>query len=284
MKKVIQYLAYGSLFGVVLAWVLLNSVNWYPKAASSAADRAFLMFDVVTYISAIIFGWVFVAAVDALWRFRRKGYSDMRDGSNAHGSTKLEIAWTLLPTAIVIGLGIYGVAVLSRNDTVAKAANGKAPVDMSVWAYSYAFDFVYPHDGNFVSGILMLPDDRSIIMRVRAYKTNAPGDLNVIHGFWIPEWSTKQDATPGIEAKGLATVHFDHLKPKIAEPTSGSYAQKLAVYMKPENRYTVQCHVLCGEGHTKMTGTAIVLPGDLYDIWIAKARAKDSPFQLFKAR
>ncbi len=55
--------------------------------------------------------------------------------------------------------------------------------------------------------------------------------LEVIHGFWVPEWGVKQDATPGVIGKTVGTT-----------------------YVKPTRvgTYEVQCTELCGSGHGTM--------------------------------
>ena len=53
------------------------------------------------------------ALVYALWKFRAKP-GDESDGEPIHGNTRLEIAWTLIPTIIVLFGGAYSWKVLNE--------------------------------------------------------------------------------------------------------------------------------------------------------------------------
>ena len=52
-------------------------------------------------LSSFVFSLVMVMLFYALWKFRAKP-GDESDGEPIHGNTRLEIAWTLIPTIIVL--------------------------------------------------------------------------------------------------------------------------------------------------------------------------------------
>jgi cytochrome c oxidase subunit II len=76
---------------------------------------------------------------------------------------------------------------------------------------------------------------------------------DVIHSFWVPEWSQKQDTVPGIHP----TLHITPNK---------------------VGRFPVICTELCGLGHSVMRTWAVVMSPAAYDKWLAgQKRATTSP-------
>ena len=57
-------------------------------------------------LSSFVFSIVMVMLVYAVWRWRAKP-GDESDGAPIHGNTRLEIAWTVIPTVIVLFGAIY---------------------------------------------------------------------------------------------------------------------------------------------------------------------------------
>src|SRR5581483_1174516 len=68
---------------------------------------------------------------------------------------------------------------------------------------------------------------------------------DVIHSFWVPEFSQKQDAVPGIVTTLVITP------------------DKLGTF-------DVVCTELCGLGHALMRSTAIVMKPEEFDAWLQK--------------
>ena len=71
-------------------------------------------------LSCVVFAIVIVMFAYAIWKFRVKP-GDEGDGKPIHGNTKLEIAWTVIPTVIVLFGAGYSWIVL--DDIEAKAAD-----------------------------------------------------------------------------------------------------------------------------------------------------------------
>ena len=127
----------------------------------------------------------------------------MRDGSPTHGHTMLELLWTGIPVIIVVFFGTWGAKVLDDNE--AHASNARV---ISVIAYSFDFEYRYDSDGGFIRNDgLYVPVDEAITMHMITPRfTPGTTKLEVIHGFWVPEWGVKQDATPGVTGKRVGTT------------------------------------------------------------------------------
>ena len=74
-------------------------------------------------LSCFVFAIVMVMFGYAIWKFRVKP-GDEGDGKPIHGNTKLEIAWTVIPTIIVLFGAGYSWIVL--DDIEAKAVGRDA--------------------------------------------------------------------------------------------------------------------------------------------------------------
>ena len=225
---------------VAISAVMLP-INWNGQEASTAAPKIDELLNVMIVISAFVFSLVMVMLFYALWKFKAKP-GDESDGEPIHGNTRLEVAWTLIPTIIVLFGGGYSWKVL--NDIEETAHN---PLRVSVFAQQYAWSFAYPgKDYVWSEGEFHVPVNRQIQFKLHAQ--------DVIHSFWVPEWRIKKDAVPGITT--TATVTPD----------------------KP-GTYQLVCTELCGIGHATMRATVVVEPEAEFEKWVAGlGRETPEPF------
>ena len=84
----------------VITSVIMLIPNWDGEQASTAAPKIDHLLDVMIVLSSFVFSIVLVMLFYAIWRWRARP-GDEGDGAPIHGNTRLEIAWTVIPTAIV---------------------------------------------------------------------------------------------------------------------------------------------------------------------------------------
>jgi cytochrome c oxidase subunit II len=205
-------------------------INWNGEGASTAAPKIDDLLTVMIVLSAFVFSLVIVMLFYALWKFKAKP-GDESDGEPIHGNTRLEVAWTVIPTIIVLFGGIYSWLVL--NDIEAKADN---PMTVDVFSQQYAWSFGFPgKDMAFSEGELHVAVDRQVQFRMHA--------LDVIHSFWVPEWRIKKDNVPGITT--TATVTPDKI-----------------------GTYQLICTELCGFGHAAMRAKVVVESPEDFEKWV----------------
>jgi len=205
-------------------------INWNGEGASTAAPQIDDLLSVMIVLSSFVFSLVMVMLFYALWKFKAKP-GDESDGEPIHGNTRLEVAWTVIPTIIVLFGGIYSWIVL--NDIEAKA-NDAMTVD--VFSQQYAWSFGYPgKDLAFSEGELHVPVDRQVQFKMHA--------LDVIHSFWVPEWRIKKDNVPGITTTATVTPN------------------KIGTYQ-------LICTELCGFGHAAMRAKVVVESPEDFEKWV----------------
>jgi len=132
---------------------------------------------------------VWALIVFAAIRFRRTERNPEPRSQNANNAP-LEIAWTLVPLLIVIGLFVStyrieaNVEALAANAPVVVAANGFR----WGWTFSYA-------GGPRITGTALNPPE--MVLPVGETAAIAVTSSDVDHSFWIPDMLFKRDAIPG---------------------------------------------------------------------------------------
>ena len=202
----------------VVTSVIMLIPNWDGEQGSTAAVKIDTLLDVLIVLASFVFSIVMVMMVYSVWRWRAKP-GDEGDGAPIHGNTRLEIAWTAIPTAIVLFLAVYSWITLSDIE-----AHDSNRMVVDVYSQQYEWHFDYPETGT-TSRELHVPVDRQIEFRMHA--------LDVIHSFWVPEWRIKKDNVPGITTRAYVT------------PTK-------------TGNFTLVCTELCGFGHATMRAPVVV--------------------------
>jgi cytochrome c oxidase subunit II len=210
---------------------VMLSINWDGQQGSTAAPKIDQLLDVMIVLSSFVFSLVLVMLFYALWKFKAKP-GDESDGEPIHGNTRLEVAWTVIPTIIVLFGAGYSWAVLNDIEEPAKD-----PLTVDVFSQQYAWSFGYPGKGNAWSqGELHVPLDRQVRFKMHSQ--------DVIHSFWVPEWRIKKDNVPGITTTAYVTPN------------------KLGTYQ-------LICTELCGFGHATMRAKVVVEPPADFRRWVA---------------
>ncbi|MDP9189337.1 MAG: cytochrome c oxidase subunit II [Actinomycetota bacterium] len=228
------------LFAAMLVLTIVISVimlipDWNGEQASTAADDIDRLLDISIVLSSFVFSVVVVMLSYAIWRWRAKP-GDESDGEPIHGNTRLEIAWTAIPTLIVAFLAAISWIVL--DDIEAKEPD-RMPLEVT--AQQFAWEFAYPEAGK-TTREFHVPVDRQLDVQLRA--------LDVLHSFWVPEWRIKRDLVPG--APG-ASIDDD----VVVEPDR-------------EGTFTLVCTELCGIGHSTMRVQVVVESQAEFDAWLAQ--------------
>jgi cytochrome c oxidase subunit 2 len=230
-----------AVIGSAILIPLALLVPWFPTDASRQAGNIHTLYDVLLIASVPIFVVVETVVVYSIWKFRMRPGDEHKDGPPIHGNTRLEVVWTAVPAVLIISLCTYAYTVLRSNEAT---KNGEMTVNVT--ARQFAFEFSYPNQAGktVVSSALYLPKGRPVVFQLHS--------LDVIHSFFVPEFSQKLDAVPGITTTLRVT------------PT------RLGTY-------PVECTELCGAGHSLMRSTVYVVTPSRFQSWLAAQPANAPP-------
>jgi cytochrome c oxidase subunit 2 len=217
--------------------VLLPGINLTPTLASAEGQVVDDLLNLEFAIIAAIFALCMVFFFYSIIVFRRKK-GETGDGEPFHENTPLEIAWTLIPLVLVLGMGVYTGGLLNEI-TNTEGAELEVNVTASQWSWS----FEYP-DSEIVTTELVLPVDQKVLFTFES--------TDVIHSFWVPEFRLKQDVVPGIETQLVVTPN------EVGE-------------------YKVRCAEICGLQHAYMLAPVRVLEAGEYEAWVAENSAQELP-------
>ena len=210
-----------------------NALN--PAGPYSAkVDSLFWM---VFWIATVIFVLVTLALVFAVLRFReRKGKE--RAVRQLHGNTKLEIAWTILPAALLAVVAVPTVSTLFEMRSAPDPEDNA--LEIEVIGHQWWWEFRYPEYGFTTANEMHIPVDRPVYLTLTS--------ADVIHSFWVPRLAGKRDAVPGRES---------HILMQADEPGT----------------YLGQCAEFCGLAHADMRQRVFAHTPEEFEAW-ATAQAQ----------
>jgi len=234
MRRLVVPIVLTVIISVAFIYALPN-LRVAPVQASAEGQVVDDLLQFEFAIMGVIFALVMVFFFFSIVVFRRKA-GETGDGEPIHGNVPLEIAWTIVPLAIVLYMGFYTAGLLNNiTDT------GTYDMEVEVTAAQWSWRFDYP-DADVTSTELVLPVGQRVLLRMTS--------PDVIHSFWVPEFRVKQDIVPGIETELITT------------PTE-------------VGEYTVRCAELCGLQHAYMLAPVRVLEVAEYEAWLAEQAAAE---------
>jgi cytochrome c oxidase subunit 2 len=141
-------------------------------------DTAFL---VILGISFFFLIGLTAVMIYFIYRYNRKRNPV---ATQIHGSTKLEIIWTVIPFLLTMVMFYYGWAGWKPMR--------KAPKDaMEVTVYGRMWNFSFEYENGKRTDTLYLPKDKPVKLNLVA--------LDVLHSLYIPAFRVKQDMVPNKE-------------------------------------------------------------------------------------
>src|SRR5436305_3316209 len=227
----------ATAIGIPLALI----IPWFPTEGSIKAGNIRTLYNVLIIATVPICVLVETVVLFSVWKFRMRPGQEEMDGPPIHGNTRLEVVWTAVPAILIVSLCTYAYTVLRSNED-----SKKNEMTVNVTARQFAFQFGYPQGGGkqVVSSVLYLPIHQPVVFRLRSY--------DVIHSFFVPSFSQKLDAVPGI-------------------------VTTLRVTPSALGTYPVECTELCGAGHSLMRTSVRVVSASAFQHWLAAQPASAAP-------
>lgn len=199
---------------------------------------------VVTLIIAtpILIG-VSAALVYFLVRYRRRSPDDPPP-KQIHGNTRLEVAWTVAPALLLLGIAVP--TLISIVDLGRAPKTDALHVKVTAFQWDWRFDYTDPQYADasgkpLTAGDLHVPVGKEIAVELHA--------LDVIHSFWVPKLAGKLDVIPGRNNR---------------------------MWFKADEAgvYSAECAEFCGIGHSVMKFTVVAQSESDFQAWVAQQRAQ----------
>ena len=206
MPKIFEYMAIavGMVVTIIISyWLGQTSYSWMPIEASTDAQSIDNLFSFLVTLASVIFfgviGTIFYSLI-----FYRAAPGDYTEGHSYRHNWKLEVVWFVVPTILVMWIGIYSLNVYVSMDVagpkkllasttksdyvevVDLETNPKVATTIGVVAKQWAWDFRYPNKN--VTHELHLPVNKRVRLMLQSE--------DVLHGFYVPEFRIKQDIIP----------------------------------------------------------------------------------------
>ena len=215
------------------------------RGGSPNADRIASLYTVVLVVAALVFAGVTAATVYALVRYRAERNPA---AAQIRGHARLEFAWTVAATLLIVFLAIFSLTKLSAIENpdhaaasavdVAAAGVGDRSEDslrIRVVGSRYAWRYEYPN-GAYAYHAMVAPVGVTVELDIVS--------VDVVHSWWIPKLGGKFDAVPG----HVNRTWFRLLKAGV---------------------YRGQCAELCGRNHADMVTEVRGVAPAAYARWIA---------------
>ncbi|MFI5274580.1 MAG: cytochrome c oxidase subunit II [Ktedonobacterales bacterium] len=159
-----------------------------PKGPISLQESnlTWIIFGIAAVIWFIVTTWLIVSVI----RFRAR--PGLAPALQTPGNTKIEIAWTIIPAAILFV--VLGITI----STMFAIANPPTPATLNVVAigHQWWWEFQYPvQSSNGITTQIVTADEMHIPVNTVVHVSLVSD--NVIHSFWVPELSGKTDVIPG---------------------------------------------------------------------------------------
>lgn len=224
------FFIFWPVVALYVCWIAPSRGWWFPsKPMSSLGHQIDGLFYLILFLVALTFIATQAVMGYALWRGATKKSTEKAMFS--HGSHKLEIIWTIVPSFILVFISLTQLEVLANIRVISKFPDEarRAPI-AEVMARQFEWRIRYPKPGTTLSteaqsgdlyyvNELHVPVSQPVMVNLRTQ--------DVQHAFFAPKLRVKQDAVPGL----VIPVWFE---------------------IEKAGEYELVCAELCGWGHYKM--------------------------------
>src|SRR5205807_3500702 len=206
----------------------------FPDQASTVAgqvDSLYLFLVLITTFFSLLIGLLIL-----FFAIRYKKTPD-RKAEQIHGSTLLEIIWTVIPLGISMVIFVWGAAIyFHQHRPPANALEIYAVGKQWMWKFEYA-------GGQREINSLHVPTGRPVRISMISQ--------DVIHSLFVPAFRVKQDVLPN----RYTSIWFEATQP---------------------GTYHLFCSQYCGTKHSAMTGEVVVMKPEDFESWLESGKAEGS--------
>lgn len=207
----------------------MNQLPILPEVASTIASQIDALMAAEVVFSVFFSVLIFVVVLYFALKYKRKSEAD--SPPHIHGSLLLELAWSLIPFAMILVFFVAGTRIYFRAFTVEAADAMEIFVTGKQWMWK-----VQHPEGPREINEMHVPVGRTLKFTMISE--------DVIHSYFIPAFRIKKDVIPGRYTQFLVT------------PTK-------------VGKYHLFCAEYCGTQHSGMIGSVYVMEENDYQKWIA---------------
>ncbi len=203
-----------------------------PVQGSEFAKRIDSLYMFIFWLSVVLFVAIVFFTFYFAWAYRaRPGRVTEHIAHNA----KLELAWTIIPLFICVGLFFWGV----HDYTAYSVAPGDA-MQIQVTGKKWLWAFEYPDGSRYINDI-HIPIGKTVQFVMTSE--------DVLHDFYVPTMRVKHDVVPG----RYTSIWFTPTVPGL---------------------HRVACAEYCGKGHSDMAAKIHVDTPAEYEKWLKEGPAE----------
>ena len=269
---------------------------WMPEQASTLASEVDSTFYFIYWVSAVFFVILMGAMIWFSLAYKQKTEGERT--LDLKGSHAIEFAWSVFPSFLLIAMFVMGFKTYIRS-TVPPAESLEIRVEAWQWAWGYR----YPQYG------IELGAEESLVVPVNAPVRLQMSSKDVLHSYYVPDFRVKKDVVPNrystvwFEANDLYSGKiYQRHQGKTREGSSStlaeintdsvvdtilSAAKKEGIALKKEDikvgTHQVYCTEYCGDDHSRMLSSIVVLSQEHFDLWV-KGTTSFDPYEKWKGK
>jgi cytochrome c oxidase subunit 2 len=235
----------------------LNLTEGVTKVSKDVYELHMLILWICVFIGIGVFGTMFYS----IYHHRKsKGHK----AEQFHHNTTVEIIWTIIPTAILIGMAIPATKTMLEMDDIEDAE-----MSIKVTGWQWKWEYEYLDNGiHFFSSLdeasnkarqkgsgidprtvpnYLLDVDHPLVVPINTKIRFLFTAADVIHSWWVPDLGWKKDANPGFINDAWTLIE------------------------KP-GTYRGQCTELCGKDHAFMPIVVVAMEKEDYKKWVEQQK------------
>lgn len=185
----------------------------------------------ILIIATVVFLIVISVLVYSIIRYRARPESP--EPIQTHGNTKIEIAWTIAPSVVLV---LVLIATISTMFSIQQPQSSNT-ITVNAIGHQWWWEFQYPDQHVVTADEMWIPTGTVVHINLQSN--------NVIHSFWVPQLGGKTDVIPG------------HDNSMWLQADSAGW-------------YRGQCAEFCGTQHAHMDFLVRAVSPSDYQAWIGQ--------------
>lgn len=200
-----------------------------PEQASTKAYLVDDLYNFVMILSIVGFIGLMTAMTFFIIRYHR---TQSEKSAYIPHSALAETLWTVIPTILFVGIGIWGVWAYVAAEKVPENA-----YKINVTGKQWLWEFRYTSNGKQfeTTDVMYVPVNTPVLLEMTS--------IDVLHSFYVPSFRVKRDTVPGARSR----INFTATR---------------------KGDFKVFCAEYCGTSHSRMRGTIRVVSKERFEKWV----------------